>query len=104
MVKKHQNTGNKELRDACNTSLHFLGAVFAFSIFVNLLMLTGPLFMLQLYDRVLGSGSQETLVALFMLVGGLYALMTLLDYARGRLMPVLVRGYRKHWMDVYSAQ
>ncbi len=86
MVKRHQNTGSKELRDAWNTSLHFLGAVFGFSIFVNLLMLTGPLFMLQIYDRVLGSGSKETLVALFMLVGGLYALMIFLDYARGRLM------------------
>ncbi|WP_458325013.1 type I secretion system permease/ATPase [Roseobacter sp. A03A-229] len=56
-----------------------------FSIFVNLLMLTGPLFMLQVYDRVLGSGSEETLVALFVLVGFLYALMAMLDYARGRI-------------------
>ena len=42
--------------------------------------------MLQIYDRVLGSGSQETLIALFALVGGLYGLMALLDFARGRLM------------------
>ena len=42
--------------------------------------------MLQIYDRVLGSGSEETLVALFTLVGGLYGLMAFLDFARGRLM------------------
>ena len=78
--------GRKELREARNASTHFLVAVFGFSVFVNLLMLTGPLFMLQIYDRVLGSGSEETLVALFLLVGGLYALMSLLDFARGRLM------------------
>ena len=78
--------GRNELRSARDASLHFLFAVFGFSIFVNLLMLIGPLFMLQIYDRVLGSGSKETLVALFMLVGGLYALMAMLDFARGRLM------------------
>ena len=84
---KHSAQGtSKDLKDARNASLHFLVTVFGFSIFVNLLMLTGPLFMLQIYDRVLGSGSEETLVALFILVGGLYALMALLDFARGRLM------------------
>lgn len=81
-----QETGSKEVREARNASFHFLVTVFSFSVFVNLLMLTGPLFMLQIYDRVLLSGSRETLIALFMLVGGLYALMAMLDYARGRLM------------------
>ncbi|XAT61243.1 type I secretion system permease/ATPase [Rhodobacteraceae bacterium Araon29] len=85
-LRNDNKAGNRELREARNASLHFLAAVFGFSIFVNLLMLTGPLFMLQIYDRVLGSGSEETLVALFLLVGGLYALMALLDFARGRLM------------------
>ena len=39
-----------------------------FSLFINLLMLTGPIFMLQVYDRVLGSRSEATLVALAALV------------------------------------
>lgn len=39
-----------------------------FSIVVNLLMLTGPLYMLQVYDRVLGSRSEATLVALSVLM------------------------------------
>lgn len=65
---------------------HILGWGFLFSIFVNLLMLTGPLFMLQIYDRVLGSRSEETLAALLMLVVGLYVLMWLLDFARTRLL------------------
>ncbi|NOR60953.1 MAG: hypothetical protein GQ535_00470 [Rhodobacteraceae bacterium] len=56
-----------------------------FSVFVNILMLTGSLFMLQVYDRVLSSGSVETLLALFMLVGALYAIMGILDYIRGRV-------------------
>ncbi len=56
-----------------------------FSVFANLLMLTGPLFMLQIYDRVLGSRSEETLVALTLLVVLLYGIMGVLDYARGRI-------------------
>ncbi|MBT8409078.1 MAG: type I secretion system permease/ATPase [Alphaproteobacteria bacterium] len=61
-------------------------ATVLFSVFTNLLMLTGPLFMLQVYDRVLGSRSEETLVALFALVAGLYFFYGILEYARGRTM------------------
>jgi ATP-binding cassette subfamily C protein len=59
---------------------------FFFSIFANLLMLTGPLFTLQIYDRVLISRSEETLVALFGLVAVLYFFYWLIEYARGRVM------------------
>jgi ATP-binding cassette subfamily C protein len=57
-----------------------------FSVFCNLLMLTGPLFMLQVYDRVLASRSEETLVALTLLMGALYLFLWILDHARGRVM------------------
>lgn len=57
-----------------------------FAGFANLLMLTGPIYMLQVYDRVLGSRSVETLVALSALVVFLYAIMGALDHARARLM------------------
>ncbi len=63
-----------------------LFSVGLFSVFVNILMLTGPLFMLQVYDRVLSSRSVETLTALFILVVLLYTFMGLLDYARSRVM------------------
>ena len=71
---------------ATRSSRHFLWFAFFFSVFVNLLTLTGPLFMLQVYDRVLGSRSEETLVALLVLVVGLYGFMWLLDFARTRLL------------------
>ncbi|WP_299985995.1 type I secretion system permease/ATPase [uncultured Ruegeria sp.] len=74
-----------ELRSVLNSGLSCLGLAFFFSVFANLLMLTGPLFMLQVYDRVLSSRSEETLVALFMLVAMLYGLMAGLDFARGRI-------------------
>ena len=49
--------GLAELRAARRESLGLTGAVFVFSVVVNILMLTGPLYMLQVYDRVLGSRS-----------------------------------------------
>ena len=78
--------GREELLSARRESRMLYWFVGVFSFFVNLLMLTGPLYMLQVYDRVLGSRSEETLVALTLLVAFLYALMGLLDYTRGRIM------------------
>ena len=60
--------------------------VFLFSAFVNILLLTGPLFMIQVYDRVLGAHSVETLSALFILMTALFLLLGLLDYSRARLL------------------
>ncbi|MEZ5913910.1 MAG: type I secretion system permease/ATPase [Paracoccaceae bacterium] len=79
-------TGPTELRKALGHSRGLILAVFLFSVFVNLLMLTGPLYMLQVYDRVLTSRSVETLVALSVLVTGLFFLMAVLDFARGRVL------------------
>ncbi len=53
-----------------------------FSAAVNLLMLTGPIYMLQLYDRVLASRSMPTLAVLTLLIVGLYGAMGLLDFVR----------------------
>ncbi len=78
--------GLAELRGARAQSRRLIWSVGLFSAFVNLLMLTGPLFMLQVYDRVLGARAVETLTALFILVVFLFLMMGLLDYARARVM------------------
>lgn len=78
--------GRDELRSARRESRTLYWVVGVFSFFANLLMLTGPIYMLQVYDRVLGSRSEETLVALSLLVAFLYGIMGLLDYSRGRIM------------------
>ncbi|WP_281981561.1 type I secretion system permease/ATPase [Thalassorhabdomicrobium marinisediminis] len=78
--------GRTELRSARKRSRHLYWFVGIFSSFVNALMLTGPLYMLNVYDRVLGSRSYETLLALSVLVGFLYLMMGILDFARGRVM------------------
>lgn len=77
---------NQEMRNAILNGRRYIVFAFIFSFFFNLLMLTGPLFMLQVYDRVLSSRSEETLAALFVLVSGLFLLMGLLDFARGRIL------------------
>lgn len=86
MQEKVLKLGRAELRHARNQSSSLYWVVALFSMFANLLMLTGPMYMLQVYDRVLGSKSQETLIALSLLVVFLYGIMGILDFTRGRIM------------------
>ena len=68
---------------SCRTA--FL-AVALFSALVNVLMLTGSIYMLQVYDRVLPSRSVPTLVALSIIVAVLYALLGMFDWLRQRIL------------------
>ena len=52
----------------------------------NILMLTGAIFMLEIYDRVLPSRSIPTLVALVILAAVLFTAQGLLDMIRGRVL------------------
>src|SRR5262245_42372994 len=62
-----------------------LAGVALLSGIANLLMLAGPLYMLQVYDRVLTSRSVPTLVALSMLLVGVYVFQGMFDSIRSRL-------------------
>lgn len=53
---------------------------------INCLFLIGPLFMMEVYDRVLPSKSLPTLVVLFSIVMALYACQGLLDMFRSRVL------------------
>jgi len=70
------------LRDARKVFLY----IGLFSIFINLLMLVGPIYMLQVYDRVLTSGSIPTLVYLTVVAAFLILIGSLLDFSRSRLL------------------
>jgi len=63
----------------------FLSAA-GFSLIVNVLMLAPALFMLQVFDRVLTSRSEETLIMLLVLVVGALMFMAYLDMIRSRLL------------------
>ena len=86
MNKSIYKNGYEELRRVRRQSRGLYWFTGIFSFFVNLLMLTGPLYMMQVYDRVLGSRSEATLAALSLLVVFLYGVMGVLDYTRGRIM------------------
>ncbi|MCB2114845.1 MAG: type I secretion system permease/ATPase [Rhodobacteraceae bacterium] len=94
MARLDTARGREELGSARRASRGLFAAVALFSAFVNLLMLVGPLFMLQVYDRVLGSRSEETLLALFVLVAFLFLMMGVLDVARGRVMGRIAARYQ----------
>jgi ATP-binding cassette subfamily C protein len=63
-----------------------LAGVAAFSGVINVLALTGSFYMLQVYDRVLTSRSIPTLIAMTVLMAGLYAANGMLDFLRVRVM------------------
>ena len=68
---------------ACRSAFIGVGAM---SCMINLLYLTGSLFMLEVYDRVLPSRSVPTLVGLAILAAGLYMAQGVLDLLRGRIL------------------
>ncbi|MEW9617768.1 type I secretion system permease/ATPase [Shinella sp. S4-D37] len=63
-----------------------LSSLIVSSFVINLLALTSPLFMLQIYDRVLSSGSVPTLIGLGVLALGLYGFQAVLDILRSRIL------------------
>ncbi len=86
MAQPRPAPGRDELIKARQEFRPLFWSVGLFSVFANLLMLTGPLYMLLVYDRVLGSRSEETLLALTLLIVFLFIIMGALDVARGRIM------------------
>jgi ATP-binding cassette, subfamily C, type I secretion system permease/ATPase len=72
-----------EALSACRGAFISIGLMSGMS---NILMLTGALFMLEVYDRVLPSRSVPTLVGLVILASGLYAALGLLDLIRARIL------------------
>ncbi len=75
-----------ELGEALRACRNAFIGVGIMSCMINLLYLTGSIFMLEIYDRVLPSRSVPTLVGLVVLAGGLYVAQGILDLIRGRIL------------------
>jgi PrtD family type I secretion system ABC transporter len=75
-----------ELGDAVRACRSAFVGVGVMSCIINLLYLTGSIFMLEVYDRVLPSRSVPTLVGLIVLASGLYIGQGILDLIRGRIL------------------
>jgi PrtD family type I secretion system ABC transporter len=81
-----QASPRSELAEALSSCRSAFLSIGLFSGMINVLMLTGAFFMLQIYDRVLPSRSVPTLVALAILVGVLFAFLAILDMIRNRML------------------
>ncbi len=81
-----QQPASSELAAALSACRRAFVATAVFSGMSNILMLSGALFMLEIYDRVLPSRSVPTLVALLLLVAGLYGAQGLIDMIRSRIL------------------
>src|ERR1700740_2237061 len=75
-----------ELGDALRACRNAFIGVGIMSCMINLLYLTGSIFMLEVYDRVLPSRSVPTLVGLVTLAAFLYMAQGVLDMIRGRIL------------------
>ena len=81
-----QPSASTELATALGACRRAFVAIALFSGMSNVLMLTGAIFMLEIYDRVLPSRSVPTLVALLILAAGLYAAQGVIDTIRSRIL------------------
>ena len=84
-------SGNKSatlLADGFRTTMPAFGTAVVFSFFTNLLVFVSPLYMLQIYDRVITSRNETTLYGLTIIAGYLLLVYAVLEMLRSR---VLVR-------------
>ena len=78
--------GPDELRQLLQACKGYFATAAIFSLAINLLYLAGPLYMLQVYDRVISSASQITLLMLSMALLLGYAALAGLDAVRARVL------------------
>lgn len=83
MAKQQEATDLQRALSACKGSFVSVGF---FSMFVNLLMLVPPMYMLQVYDRVLTTQSLDTLIMLTLVVVFLFMIMGGLELVRSRML------------------
>lgn len=88
LVRNNRNaaTGKTALDKAMTVVKPAIWTAVIFSFFINILGLTAPLYMMQVYDRVLSSRSVTTLVVLTILIAFLYFSAAMLESIRSRLL------------------
>ncbi len=100
MSDKPATTHSQAIERAMGAIKRSALSVFIFSGIINILYLTGSLFMLQVYDRVLSSRSIPTLVVLAMITAALYMFQGALDGIRQRVVARLGLRFDKELMPL----
>jgi PrtD family type I secretion system ABC transporter len=80
------NNGHPSIRSALAATRQAFVGVAILSAVSNILMLVSPLFMMQVYDRVLTSHSIPTLAALSLLAAGIYAVLAIIEILRSKIL------------------
>lgn len=83
IMKASERTDLQEAISLCKGSFATAGF---FSLFINFLMLVPALYMLQLYDRVITSGSESTLLMLTLIMVVLFITMGALEWVRSKIL------------------
>jgi len=103
-ARSQRRASNTELHQAVRQIKSVLLVTGLFSLAINVMMLASPIYMLQVYDRVLTTGKIETLILLSVLMAAALGVFGLLDALRGvvgsrmaiwltaKLSPVLLLG------------
>jgi len=86
--------GKQALHDAMAACRRAYIGVGAFSLCINALMLASPIYMMQVYDRVIATGNMDTLVLLTLMVVASLAVLAALEGLRGRVMTRVA-----NWLD-----
>ena len=81
-----QNKNTSELKSVLKQSKKLFFTIGLFSFLINILMLVPPIYMLQIYDRVLSSKSKDTLFMLTLIVVVLLITMALLEIIRSKIL------------------
>ncbi|WP_435213949.1 type I secretion system permease/ATPase [Luminiphilus sp. nBUS_16] len=76
----------RSIEDALRMCKRSFTAVFIFSFFTNMLMLTPMFYMINVFDKAVGTGSFPTLISLVIIAGFLYVIMALLEWSRSRVL------------------
>jgi ATP-binding cassette, subfamily C, bacterial len=85
LFAKNRKSHNR-LEDGLKLTFPIFFTAIIFSFFINLLMFVSPLYMLQIYDRVVSSRSETTLVALTILAALLLLVYATLEGLRSRIL------------------
>ena len=75
-----RKTEGDKLRQAIRECWLRLPQIALFGLFINVLFLASPLYLMQIFDRVLGSGHIETLIALTIIVAVALLAMGVLEF------------------------
>jgi ATP-binding cassette subfamily C protein EexD len=86
MAPQNSKTNFKDMEDALEDTKRYFLLAALFSAAVNFLMLTPVIYMLQVYDRVISSGSYSTLTMLTLLMTGLLAASGGFEWVRSMIL------------------